>query len=107
MTADEVAREARRLVDRVSHWTPPRWAASSASGPGTRADRFHGLVQELADQAADGEGQPRRTVPRLSPDTALPDQLKVIVADLLAVSAGDAEAMATAAGRLAATRRAL
>ena len=70
MTADELAIETRRLVDRVSTWTPPRWAASSASGPGSRADRFHALVQELADQAADAEGQPRRPVPRLTPDTA-------------------------------------
>ena len=72
MTADELATETRRLVDRVSTWTPPRWAASSASGPGTRADRFHALVQELADQAADAEGQPRRAVPRLSPTPPFP-----------------------------------
>jgi hypothetical protein len=105
MSADELARESRRLVDRVSTWPPPRWAASSASGPGSRADRFHALVQTLADQAADAEGQPRRVVPRLSPDTALPDQLRVIVADLLLVA--DEEALTTALKRLTAAKRAL
>jgi hypothetical protein len=99
MSADEVARETRRLVDRVSTWTPSRWAASSASGPGSRADRFHALVQQVADQAADAEGEPRRVVPRLSPDTALPDQLRVVVADLLAAGP-DEEALATAARRI-------
>jgi hypothetical protein len=103
MSADELARETRRLVDRVSTWTPPRWAASSTSGSGSRADRFHALVQTLADQAADAEGQPRRVVPRLSPDTALPDQLRVIVADLIAAQP-DGETLAAAARRV---RRAL
>jgi hypothetical protein len=107
MTADELATETRRLVDRVSTWTPPRWAASSASGPGTRADRFHALVQELADQAADAEGQPRRAVPRLSPDTALPDQLRVIVADLIAAARDDEPRLAAATRRVLTTKRAL
>jgi hypothetical protein len=105
MSTDELAVETRRLVDRVSTWTPPRWAASSASGPGSRADRFYALVQELADQAADAEGQPRRVVPRLSPDTALPDQLRVVVADLLA--AGDSSRIEAAAKRVLSTKRAL
>jgi hypothetical protein len=106
MSADELARETRRLVDRVSTWTPPRWAASSASGSGSRADRFHALVQELADQAADAEGQPRRVVPRLSPDTALPDQLRVVVADLLAAE-HDEQALAAATRRVVSVKRAL
>jgi hypothetical protein len=106
MSADELARETRRLVDRVSTWTPPRWAASSVSGPGSRADRFHALVQTLADQAADAEGEPRRVVPRLSPDTALPDQLRVVVADLIE-AAPDEAVLASAAKRVAAAKRAL
>jgi len=73
-----------RLVNRVGHWTPPRWAASSASGPGSRADVVYALVQRLADAAADAEGRPRRRVPRLDNDLALPDQLRVLAADLLA-----------------------
>ena len=107
MTTDELAVETRRLVDRVSTWTPPRWAASSASGPGSRADRFHALVQTLADQAADAEGQPRRVVPRLSPDTALPDQLRVIVADLIEAAHDDEARIAAATKRVLSTKRAL
>ncbi|GAA1038343.1 hypothetical protein GCM10009557_54070 [Virgisporangium ochraceum] len=107
MTTDELAVETRRLVDRVSTWTPPRWAASSASGPGTRADRFHALIQELADQAADAEGQPHRVVPRLSPDTALPDQLRVVVADLIEAARDDEARLTAATKRVLATKRAL
>ena len=44
---------------------------------------MHALVQELADIAADAEGQPRRPVPWLSNDMQLPDQLQVIGLDLL------------------------
>ena len=77
-----------RLVHRVSHWTPPRWAASG------RADVVHGLVQRLADLAADAEGEPRRAVPRLESDLALPDQLRVVAADLLAASGPVPEATA-------------
>jgi hypothetical protein len=106
MSADEWARETRRLVDRVSTWTPPRWAASSASGPGSRADRFHALVQALADQAAEAEGEQCRVVPRLSPDTALPDQLRVIVADLIEAAPPEA-VLAAAARRVASAKRTL
>jgi hypothetical protein len=73
-----------RLVNRVSHWTPPRWAASSASGDGSRADVMYALVQRVAELAADAEGQPRRRVPRLDHDLALPDQLRVVARDLAA-----------------------
>lgn len=47
------------------------------------ADVLHELVQFLADLAADAEGQPARPVPRLA-DRALPDQLALLTADLLA-----------------------
>jgi len=77
-----------RLVRRVSHWTPPRWAASG------RAELVHGLVQQLADLAADAEGEPRRAVPRLGNDAALPDQLRVVAADLLAAGGECARAAA-------------
>jgi hypothetical protein len=73
-----------RLVNRVSHWTPPRWAASSTSGDGSPADVMYALVQRVADLAADAEGQPRRRVPRLDNDLALPDQLRVVAGDLAA-----------------------
>jgi hypothetical protein len=65
---------------------PRRWE-------GHRADRVHQAVQRLADLAADCEsavdcesaaGPPaRRPVPRLANDLALPDQLTVVVHDLL------------------------
>ena len=70
-----------RLVGQVGHWTPSRWAASGASGV-PRADTVHDLVQWLADRCADAEGRARLPVPRLDNDLALPDQLKVVAADL-------------------------
>jgi hypothetical protein len=106
VTPEELRRSVERLTDRTSHWTPPRWAASSASGPGSRADRFHALVQALADQAAEAEGEQCRVVPRLSPDTALPDQLRVIVADLIEAAPPEA-VLAAAARRVASAKRTL
>lgn len=70
-----------RLVGQVGHWTPSRWAASGASGV-RRGDALHALVQWLADRCADAEGRPRLPVPRLDNDLALPDQLRVVAADL-------------------------
>jgi hypothetical protein len=63
----------------------------------------YALVQRLADLAADAEGQPRRTVPRLADDTALPHQVAVITRDLL--STGSAPALAAGADAVAATAR--
>ncbi|MBX6356261.1 MAG: hypothetical protein IRZ05_10475 [Micromonosporaceae bacterium] len=82
----------RRLVNQVSHWTPGRWSrtvpgvGAGAGGSATCADLVHGLVQRLADWAADQEGQPRRPVPRLDSDLALPDQLRVVANDLVAAA---------------------
>jgi hypothetical protein len=70
-----------RLVGQVGHWTPSRWAASGASGV-PRAAAVHELIQWLADRCADAEGRDRLPVPRLDNDLALPDQLKVVAADL-------------------------
>ncbi len=42
------------------------------------------LVQQLADFAADAEGEPHRAVPRLANDVALADQFAVIAHDLMA-----------------------
>jgi hypothetical protein len=78
-----LGRSVEKLAGQVSHWTPSRWAASSASGP-TRAEVVHSLVQWLADAGADAEGHPRRPVPRLDNDLALPDQLRVMARDLTA-----------------------
>ena len=87
-TADEFAAAVGKLVGQISHWTPSRWAASS------RAARLHDLVQQLADRTADAEGQPRRAVPRLDNDLALPDQLRVVAADTVTAGAADETALA-------------
>jgi hypothetical protein len=99
--ADRLDRAVGRLVNHVSHWTPPRWAASSASGAGSHADVMQALLQRLADLAADAEGQPGRPVPRLDNVLALADQLRVIAADLIA--AGPDEATLTVATDLVTT----
>jgi hypothetical protein len=48
------------------------------------------LIQHLADFTADAEGEPRRRVPRLDNALALPDQLRVVAADLVAANPGEA-----------------
>jgi hypothetical protein len=60
---------------------------------------MYALVQRLADLGADAEGRPRRTVPRPGHDLVLPDQLAVMVADLLLT--GDAGALDAAADEVA------
>lgn len=80
-----LARESRVLVERLRLWTPTRWAAA-APVLGTRGDVVHHLAQALADAAADLEGQPRRTLPRLDSDLALSDQLAVTADDLVRTS---------------------
>ncbi len=85
MTSVEFRAEVDRLVRRLVQWTPSKWAASTASGP-SRAEQVHALVQRLADLAADAEGQPRRPVPRLENDLALPDQVRVLADDLIAAA---------------------
>ncbi|WP_420118856.1 hypothetical protein [Micromonospora sp.] len=106
MSAAELDRAVTSLVRQVGHWQQPRWAAVAAGGNVSRADLVHKLVQEVADLAADAEGGPRRDVPRLAHPMALPDQLRVVAADL--VAAGPPEAVrAGAAALVAATRGAL
>ncbi|GIG89466.1 hypothetical protein [Plantactinospora endophytica] len=99
--AEPLVRQLDLLVRQVGHWTPPRWAAPGPAGGPVRADLVHRLVQQLADLAADAAGEPRRRVPRLENALALPDQLRVMVADLVdadppaSVLAGAAAEMAT------------
>jgi hypothetical protein len=97
----DVRLAAERLANRVSHWTPSRWAASSASGAGSRADVMYALVQQVADLAAAASGQPHRRVPRLDNDLALPYQLRVVAGDLAAT--GDPEATRAAEELIRAT----
>jgi hypothetical protein len=97
MSADLLLRQAELLVGQVTHWTPARWRG--------RSDGVHALVQRLADAAAEAEGRTALPVPRL-PDTILPDQIRVVVADLVAASPG-ADVLARFAEDIRATRAAL
>lgn len=85
-------------MGRVEHWSQPRWAQAVGDGGGTvsRADVMHALVQRLADLVASVEGREPLPVPRLSNDLALPDQLRVMVADLGFADAPDAVLRAAA-----------
>lgn len=103
MTDYDLGRVVDLLTRQVSHWTAPRWQAPAASGDGTKADAVHRLVQRLADLAADVEGRVRQEVPRLEHDTALPDQLRVVAADLVAADPPP-EILTAAAGDVAAVR---
>jgi hypothetical protein len=94
-----------RFVARVGHWEPARWARSDPSG-GSRSDAVHALVQDLADVARAAEGRPPRPVPRLDNDLALPDQVRVMVADLILAGAPP-DVLVDAADRIDATTRSL
>jgi len=99
---DQLAAAVRKLVGQVAHWTSPRWAASGASGLPARAVLMHDLVQWLADRSAEAEGRPALPVPRLDNDLALPDQLRVVAADLR--RHGDPGTLTAAANRVNAVR---
>jgi hypothetical protein len=99
-----LAREVRRLADLVSAWTPARWALATPSGQ--RAELVHDLVQQIADLAADAEGQPHRPVPRLEHDAFLPDQLRVVSHDLVAAGAS-VDVLTAVTARIADVRRIL
>jgi hypothetical protein len=71
---DELRRLTQLLLSQVSHWTPARW--------GSHGDELHDLLQRLVG--------PERSLPRLS-DLVLPDQLRVVVTDLIENGAGPAE----------------
>jgi hypothetical protein len=96
---------AGRLYARVRRWSPVRWTAVAPGGR-TRADVVFDLVQRLADAAADAEHRPRRGVPRLEHDLAIPDQVRVMVADLLA-SGAPADSLVRAATAIDTTARAI
>jgi hypothetical protein len=72
---------------RVEHWTAARWTQPSPDRQSSRADVMFALVQRLADVCAAAEDRVPRPVPRLDNDLALPDQLKVMVVDLLMADA--------------------
>ena len=97
---DLLRRESRLLVQRLRLWTPARFAAGAAPW-GTRADLVHHLAQDLADRAAAVEGDPRRELPRLDSDLALPDQLAVTADDLARAGPSPAAAVEATAHLLA------
>ncbi|GIF98501.1 hypothetical protein [Catellatospora citrea] len=97
MSIEQLTRAVDLLANQVGHWTPARWR--------DQGEPLHKLIQRLADQAADLSGAPRHDVPRLS-DLALPDQLRVVVADLAAAAPPD-EITSAAADELAALRHTL
>ena len=61
-----LARLTELVLNQVSHWSEPRW--------GPFGDRLHDIIQRMAG--------PDHAVPRLGA-MALPDQLRVIVGDVL------------------------
>lgn len=74
-------RQANRVANGVAYWSAARWRVP-APGGGDRVAAMVALIQTLADVGARAERRPIRPVPRLSYDTALPDQLRVVAADL-------------------------
>jgi hypothetical protein len=105
LTASALTASVNRLLAQVSHWQQPRWSSPSTHPPATRADVVHELVQRLADLAADAEGRARRPVPR-EHDLTLPDQLRVMAADLLAADPAD-DVLTQAVAAVSETRKAL
>jgi hypothetical protein len=89
MSAQELARAVDLFVRHVGHWTPRRWAGLPEPGGPTRAELVHLLAQRLADLAADVEGGSRREVPQPANALTLVDQVRVVVADLIAAGAPD------------------
>ena len=87
---DLLRKEVDSLVARLRLWTPARWAAVCDPW-GTRADLGRHLAQSWADLAADLEGQLRRTLPVLSTDLLVADQLAITGDDLVRVAGEDLE----------------
>jgi hypothetical protein len=71
---EDLRRVTQLVLNQVSHWTQSRW--------GNKGETFYIALQRIAG--------PEHRLPRLS-DLALPDQLRVVVADLLESNAGPAE----------------
>jgi hypothetical protein len=105
--AERYAADLERTVDRLRSLALTRLSAPFEPEP-TRADAARDLVQRLADLAAELEGGPRRTIPRLA-DPAVGDQLAVVGQDLAAAAraAGRPEALEEPAEALLALRRRL
>lgn len=79
---EELRRLTDLIVNQVSHWSSARW--------GPHGDALHEILQAIAG--------PEHRLPRLD-NVVLPDQLRVLVADLL--ESGDQAGIAAAAKALA------
>lgn len=113
MNADrsDVAAAAAEMLPRLRRWDSASWSVAAQqpdarrwSRRPSRADVAAAVVQRLADLAADAEGQPRRTVPRVA-GVNLADQLTVMVDDILRT--GDPATLRAAAIELSDLRAAL
>jgi hypothetical protein len=83
-----LARLTELVLNQISHWSEPRWGKSG--------EKLHEAIQRMAG--------PDHAVPRLGP-LALPDQLRVIVGDVL--REGDSSRIEAALEFLADFRRTL
>ncbi len=81
VTDQELSVAAGRVADRL-RVVGPRYAARQAPEAAHTLDRIAGLVQQLADLAADAADRPRRPVPRPAAH-ALGEQLLVLTGDVL------------------------
>ncbi len=102
----ELASEVQRLHAAVAHWSTSRWDSRVGDGR-SRADVVYALIVELARLGAEaGSGAPPEATPRRVGAQALPDQLAVVGAEL--VAAPDLDSVADAvASALAEARRLL
>jgi hypothetical protein len=104
-SSPELEQVARRLTERLSGVNPAWYSARAATGggaSGSRAEALRALVRQLADLGREaGSGAPLGASPHEVGVHALADQLRVLVADVLAApaSAPDIAARATAAVR--------
>lgn len=113
---EELAREERRVVDRLRGLSLDRLGRAPADGPAP-AHAARACAQALADVAADLEAGPRRPVPVLAAHAAA-DQVAVTAHDVAQAAAGHApadvvgdrtavDALAAAVDAVVALRRAL
>lgn len=100
----ELSRFLGLQTDRIRGLPLARLERARTGEEDSAADRIRAAAQTLADLAADAEGQPRRTVPRLATH-GLGDQLAVLGKDV--VQHGDAAALERLHEVLVAVRRAL
>ena len=100
----ELSRFLNLQADRVRGLPLSRLDRPTSPGEGSPADAVRAAAQALADLAADAEGEPRRTLPRLATH-GIGDQFSVVGHDV--VHFGDAEALAAARDVVVAMRGAL